>query len=277
MEGRWKNLGAITPTSLVEARFQLHYAAQVVSGVGRSWIPREADDSHTSLVWLESFQALAGAGLEGKTPLRVALEVATMRLLLLDADSGELGSFALAGRTLAEAYAWVGGEITARRGDDPGEFAPLHYELPEHPLAAGTPFDANQTMGTAELTRWFSNAHHVLSAVSREQGASPVRCWPHHFDIAVLIGLGGGRSIGVGLSPGDSAYPEPYWYVGPWPHPKPEKWPELPAGKWHTAGFTAAVLTGTELVAHARQEGILGQFLDAAVAGCRTLLESSHQ
>lgn len=55
------------------------------------------------------------------------------------------------------------------------------------------------------------------------------------------------RSVGVGLSPGDSGYPEPYVYVTPWPYPTGEL-PALPWGHWHTEGWTGAVLRGSALV-----------------------------
>ena len=51
-------------------------------------------------------------------------------------------------------------------------------------------------------------------------GPSPVRCWPHHFDIATCVALESGdpereRGIGTGLSPGDGTYGQPYFHVNP--------------------------------------------------------------
>ena len=41
--------------------------------------------------------------------------------------------------------------------------------------------------------------------------------------------------IGVGLSPGDTYYAEPYWYVSPYPYPGLEDLPVLDgSGFWHT-------------------------------------------
>ena len=85
------------------------------------------------------------------------------------------------------------------------------------------------------------------------------------------------RSVGVGLSPGDHFYAEPYWYVSPWPHPErsPARLPELPAGgHWHGEGFTAAILTGTQLLTggtDASQRERLQRFLDAAIAHSHAL------
>jgi hypothetical protein len=149
--------------------------------------------------------------------------------------------------------------------------------MPEHPVAGGEPFDFKDPKVFAEVGRWFASAHHVLSKVQvREPNASPVRCWPHHFDIATLITLDPekdpeqARAIGVGLSPGDGAYAEPYFYANPWPPPQNPNPPALETGQWHTAGFFGAVLTAGEIVEiegnearFARVNGFLNAAIDA--------------
>jgi hypothetical protein len=112
---------------------------------------------------------------------------------------------------------------------------------------------------------------------------SPVRCWPHHFDIATLVSIPGGapgevRTIGVGLSPGDGSYAEPYFYVTPWPAPDGPTLPELPAGAaWHRAGWFGAVLTGTAIFHDAEatppaRKRMIRDFLDGAWRASATLL-----
>ena len=54
---------------------------------------------------------------------------------------------------------------------------------------------------------------------SREPAMSDARIWPHHFDLGALLPIGDGRAIGLGLSPGDGAYDEPYFYTSPYPVP----------------------------------------------------------
>jgi hypothetical protein len=122
----------------------------------------------------------------------------------------------------------------------------------------------------------------VLTALAAQMpGASEVRCWPHHFDVGALVSLETqpdgslAKSIGLGLSPGDESYPEPYWYVSPWPYPAPSKLPALESGgRWHTEGFAAAILTGSELLSgpHDSQSERVQSFLDSAVAAGRNAL-----
>ncbi|HET6197153.1 MAG TPA: hypothetical protein VFE12_15430, partial [Acetobacteraceae bacterium] len=107
--------------------------------------------------------------------------------------------------------------------------------------------------------------------------ASPIRCWPHHFDIAVLLpGQRDGQTIGVGLSPGDASYGEPYWYVTPWPHPSVIGLPPLVAGgEWHAGEWVGAVLTASNMegLDAATQGGQVLAFLDTAIAAARAMLE----
>ena len=244
----WKPLGANAPETLVEPRLQLHYAAQVVSGVGRTLIEEQADDSHTNLGWDAELGALTSRQAPGPRPFSAALDVAGFRLLLLDEGGRPSAALTLAGQSLSQAYDWLQEAISARRGEPlQSGFAPLHYDLPAHPLGEGAAFAQQLPNAFLELSHWFHNAALLLEEVREaESGASEVRCWPHHFDIATLIDEGGGRSIGLGLSPGDHYYPEPYFYCSGYPQPDKESLPDLSGpGHWHTHEFKSIVLNAS--------------------------------
>jgi hypothetical protein len=115
-----------------------------------------------------------------------------------------------------------------------------------------------------------------------------VRCWPHHFDIATLIDVSRGasgeaRTIGVGLSPGDASYPEPYFYVTPWPAPADPALMALPGGgAWHRAGWFGAVLTGSAIFAGAdgspsTRAEVVARFLDVAAGASFALLDPGRR
>ena len=110
----------------------------------------------------------------------------------------------------------------------------------------------------AALSVWFAAAAEALGELRQSYrrytpGPSPVRCWPHHFDIATLVALEEGhaaRSIGIGVSPGDDYYAQPYLYLSPYPKPDTEDLPQLPpGGRWHTKDFFGAVATATDILA----------------------------
>ena len=97
----------------------------------------------------------------------------------------------------------------------------------------------------------------------------PVRCWPHHFDLDTLIYFPAKnpdevRTLGIGFSPGDEYYDEPYFYVSI--HPAPDvAMLGLPAiAHWHTDDFTAAVAPARRIVAAQDQKAQVESHLMAA-------------
>ncbi len=278
----WAALGAVAPGELMEARLQLHHAAQVVASAGLTLLELRADDSHPNLGWVDDLGALVGHALPG-AGARAGLRVADLALVVVDERGVARDALPLDGRTLADGQAWLAATLAAAGASLPAAVLTRSpYEIPAHPVATGAAFSGAGREALAELGRWFADGHAALvEQAGRMPGAPEVRCWPHHFDLGALAVLATNpdgslaRSVGIGLSPGDESYAEPYWYVSPWPYPDPGALPALEAGgRWHTAGFTAAVLTGSELVGEApeRQPDRVRRFLrEAAEASCRAL------
>ena len=284
MTASWETLGTVDPRRVVDARLQLHWAAQAACSPGRQLLEHRPDFSEQSFRWAGGPRALAQDLVGGVWPFRSALRLSPPAVVLLDAHDRASAEMLLDGRTLEEIYAWLEREIPRRAGrpleqplQRPGE------GLPEHPVGAGDSFSVIDTAAFSEVGRWFGNAHQVLTAVAgREPYASPLRCWPHHFDIATLISLDPGvegeaaRSIGCGLSPGDSGRAHPYFYVTPWPYPQGRDLPALDGGGvWNTEGWIGAVLETSALLragAGEDQAAAAEKFLDSAMAACRELL-----
>lgn len=279
LEDDWAPLGARAPTDLAETRLAAHWAAQIPAAAGATLAEPKEDHSHTSLSWSKAHGALVGVALpDGR---RAGLSLADLALVVLSDDAVE-ARCALAGLTLEEGLTWLAGQLGGAALGRPALGRPAHG-LPAHPAEEGAPFEAGDPGAREELARWFGDASALLEGVSRERGASPVRCWPHHFDIATLLALdvldeGGGerggeeaRSVGVGMTPGDGRYAEPYLYVTPWPYPAPAALAPLPLGRWHTDGWVGAVLTLTELVGES-QPAASQRFIEAAIRACLTAL-----
>jgi hypothetical protein len=266
----------MNPHKLVEARLAAHWAAQIVSSAGATLSRPEEDASHTSLVWIESRRALAGSVLT-PTGCRAALRLADLHLLVLDEQLKIIAELELRGRTLDDGMSWLAAELAQARAQPLVELKRPSHELPDHPVAHGRAFD-DPPEALEEIARWFADAWRILSRLASEVADSaPVRIWPHHFDTAFLHPLpgDGSRSIGVGMSPGDNSYDEPYWYVTPWPYPKSSQ--NLPldgGGSWHEQGWLGAVLRATTLAIDEPevQERRVDAFLRSAFAACRTLL-----
>lgn len=265
----WERVGRLAPKGLHDARETAHHAVQLLALVGASYIPARADDSHTSMTWLDGANALATEIVDAVRPFRVGLRISDITLLFLDATGREAAVFPLMERTRNEAIAWLRVRIGDAGRDGATMHTSLHFSIAAHPTDSGAQF-VRHGDALEELARWYRNANGVLETHrTRATSAVEVRCWPHHFDIAALITCSSGpfKTIGIGMSPGDSSHEEPYFYVGPSPRPTFAV-AELDVGQWQTTDWWGAVLTASEIVAQAsssEQAALVNHFIDGAL------------
>lgn len=270
----WEARGAVAPVDLSDARLQAHFAAQLAAAVGMTLADPKPDDSHANLEWFAAERELASAPARG---LRGTLHVASLTLRIRAGSEGVVAELSLRGKTLDQGREWLEAALAQKLGETV-TLAKAPYDMPVHSVGDGAAFDANET-ALLELERWFSSSDRLLRALEAETAnASPVRCWPHHFDIATLISLDPSKSgedaqtVGVGMTPGDGGYPEPYFYVTPWPYPKEPSPPDLEGGgTWHREGWFGAVLTGTRLVGADDPATSVTAFVRSAVEASRAL------
>ncbi|MEP6692382.1 MAG: hypothetical protein ABJD07_14570 [Gemmatimonadaceae bacterium] len=272
----WSPVGAIAPGTLAEARAELHHAAQIANAVGISLLAPRPDDSHTNLEWMPATRSLASELVPAVTPFRAAIRAADLALVLLDETGAPRAQMPLEGATMNEGFAWLVERVRECGADASRMTMHKHYQIPRHALDEGTTFGVGDGVPLRELDRYYGNGDLLLrDLAAREASASPVRCWPHHFDMATLITVRADTTIGVGISPGDESFAEPYFYVSPYPYPPASALPELGQGAWHTTGFTAAVLTATALVRESdgvAQSQLAARFIADAVVACRRAL-----
>ncbi len=272
-ERQWRPIGHIAPTALVDARLQTHHAAQLVVSAAISFLQPQADDSHTSLQWSPELNAMVGSVLSEAKGARFALRPSDLTLLALTDGPTVAGAFALSCHTTAEADGWMRG-VLGRLGLAPSRLSHTkHYEIPAHHVGMGQQFQLEIDESNAELSAYFQNAWWLTTRMRDEHpGASEPRIWPHHFDLATLIPVATPsgappRTIGVGISPGDGSFAQPYIYVGPSPNLPLDRLPALSIGHWHTTGWMGGVLTGTEFAGETGAERALA-FSREAVAAC---------
>src|SRR3954454_7619479 len=113
----------------MDTRLQLHWAAQAAAGVGRTVLPKQADDSHTNFSWCHERGALLQG--DGKSGVRV-------RDLTLLFGKEE---YPLAGRTLDDAFRFFEERVRTMLAPH-GDATPPH-----HPVANACDFEP----ATAEL------------------------------------------------------------------------------------------------------------------------------
>jgi hypothetical protein len=238
-------------------------------------LPHEEDDSHASLGFDPQHRSLFTHPLAPDT-VCLHLDLPTLTLVLRR-DSKTEGKFPLAGETLESALDWGGGQLNGSLPPGSSIRQRKYADFPESPLMQGAVFQTASAAALGDLANWFGNGLELLEGLRNEHPEmSPTRVWPHHFDLGAIVPLPGGadRMIGVGLSPGDRSYGQPYFYCSPYPQPASDaRLPNLPLGHWHTADFVSAVLTAEELQACPSQSHAAPHYLAGAMAACHLALE----
>jgi hypothetical protein len=265
----WKPLRTIERHRLTQARLAAHYTAQWLARTARAYIEPKADDSHTNLGWDRALGGLTTHPLPDGS--RLTLRIVDLTLRLLGQNESELS---LEDRSDADVRAWLGSRLNAKGLDSFALDRPLPYDMPASPTASGARYQLGELRSAlAELSGWYDNASPALDdvrhqLVARGLRAPPVRCWPHHFDLDTLVYFSARsdntRTMGVGFSPGDEYYDEPYFYVSIYPAPAVNTLPALPVGHWHTHDFRAAVLTAGRILDETDQGTAVETFLRSA-------------
>lgn len=260
----WSILRNPPPTVLAAARTLAHRAAQWPSRAARANLAPAADDGHASLTWDAGRAALLSQPLD--RGVRVGLRVGVHELVFIRRSSVQ--ALALAGAPDAEVGNWLDGQL-AEAGLQPASAAKLPYDLPPALFARA----ADEAPRLAALGGWFAAGTELLDelrAKHRRYRPGPLRCWPQHFNVALLVELEAdaappARAIAIGFSPGDGYYAQPYFYVSPYPRPDTGNPPPLPpGGRWHTRDFFGAIATGVDLLALPDPGAGLLQVIDAA-------------
>lgn len=273
---QWRFLSGVEQHRLREARLLAHYALQWLARSARAYIPPQPDDGHTSMDWDSRIPGFKTQ--QFNNGMWMSLQIGNLTLTLHDKTVDAAEDFLLNGQDDLRVRQWLGEQLGECDLDPKLLDAPSPYDMPAYDIGQGATYKtAGLEDALGELAKWFANADVVLRDIRRQMiakqlSAGPVCCWPHHFDIATLATLPvpdaeGVGYIGVGLSPGDEYYEEPYFYISLYPDPEPTTLPELlPLGHWHTHKFTAAIAPAHKILATKKQETDTRNFLADTLA-----------
>jgi len=282
----WSTLGGRAPTTLVRARSLSHHALQWAARAARANLAAVPDDSHLSMEWDAAHALLLSQPLASNDgEIRIGLDIAGLALTLWRGKVC-LDTFELSGRRDSVVGVWLDSALRTL-GLKPASDVRLPYAVAASSVSRGGAYNSNgEGEALHELARWFGTAADLLGQVSVQlseayPGTGPVRCWPHHFNMAFLVALAGDSaepttSAGIGFSPGDEHYPQPYVYLSSSPRLNSTDLPPLPApGHWHVHGFVGAVVTGEEILMLSDRTRDLRGFIGAAFDIVRTRVAGS--
>ena len=278
----WIELKNFSKELLSEARKQLHQAVQLPAIAGRCLNPKDPGDNFAALTWDINNNLLTSQQFE-ESEFRTALDMSAFKLVIINEKNEPTNFLNLNSKTYNEAFNWLS-ESLKQLGFDANKLSKsLPYQIPEYPTATGAPFKYNSPEAFNKLENYFVNAAFILEKISKgKKDISEIRCWPHHFDIAALITVESNpdseksKSIGVGLSPGDESYSEPYFYISPWPYPEnKDDLPKLNYGHWYKQGWFGGILTASEITSTrsaSKQLKIAENFIEAGISILKKVL-----
>jgi hypothetical protein len=271
----WERAADVPPAKLAEARVQLHHALQLVADVGR----KLATDADTE--YLPATRGLATGTFRGKGPMRAALGIGDFALHLTDAEGKSQTSLALAGKTYADAVAWLKAELDALGADGAKVTGKTPYDLPPHKILDGAAFAPPSEDVLRKLVPYFANAWRVLTYVSQitadctpPKVSSETLAYEGRFSPAESV------EIAIGFRPGDAEREEPYLYVAllPRPHLDEDQIDDLEelegGGEWTDEDWFGAVLPASAYTIYdseSVQAASATSFFDSALEQVRAL------
>lgn len=252
----WKPISAVFNKGLNDALQQQHQATQLIAMVGRHLLAQQADDSNTNMQYYPEQKMMVGNELE--KGLRVALDIESMYLKIIDKDFQIKKQFALEGKSKKMAIEKLRNMLWDLNVDVSNFKDELHYEISKHDLDNEGVFSINYEDDFIENAIYRNNAEIILNEISKKhQLKEAIKVWPHHFDTGSFIPVSNNKkgelsqSIGLGFAIPDSMVKEPYYYLSFWSEKaiKELKKPEaLTVGKWMNPNWNGAVLKLSDIM-----------------------------
>ncbi len=252
----WKQVNLPFNHALADALAQQHHAVQYIAMVGKHLIPKEEDDSNTNMAYDIGKELLIGNQLNNG--LRIALNLKSLEISILQPDLNPIGAFLLEGKTKYEAFEELKSLLANSGTDVTALTTKLHYPMPEHALDNGATFMIEDKSFFRENAHHRHNAEIVLHEICKNnKKAAPVKVWPHHFDTGSFIPTAYNekgetiRSIGVGWAIADNMVKEPYFYLSFWSAEAINNFNKMSKpsqGTWLTGDWKGAVLKLSDFV-----------------------------
>ncbi|MFT6501041.1 MAG: hypothetical protein ACJASQ_001151 [Crocinitomicaceae bacterium] len=191
---------------------QIHLAAQYLAAAGISFLDKKVDDSHTNLGWDTENKRLATHAF-GTGNHQVGLNLASVKLEWL--NNGEVAStIDLKTATHSEILNWFKAQVEKHNMETVYQYD-FHYELPYPSISGNDTFkiDPSNSLKYAEELSTAQTSFETF--LSENDLKSPIRVWPHHFDLGIYTQLDSSGSVflAAGLAVADTLVDSLYYYA----------------------------------------------------------------
>lgn len=283
----WRLLMPAPPDQLQFATLQLHLAAQLLATLSRTLLPKKDDDSHTNMEWAPQRNALISNWILEQEVFRLALLFPDFTLEWWNHDNDPVLQLPLQEQTIPSAMQWIVATLQETFGV-PMSINRLesNFTLPPNLSDSDEDFKKTSRAVRQMVADYYNNGNIILKYFAQLfTHASPVRTWPHHFDIGSYIPVKFDKkgeaiaSIGIGLAIPDEYVNDFYFYVNHWSKAgdvEGAPLPDLPGGGyWNTKDWTGAVLKMESLLTEKEalaQAQCAKAFLEKGIQNSLTLI-----
>lgn len=284
----WKLIPKKISVNLRKATEQLHHAAQFLAATGHSFLSHQEDDAHTNLAWRQ------GLGLQSRPfyldqQYTLNLNYELFQLELQDALGVTVIFVTLDQKTRKEVLEILQAVFSERSNEESGVFESIqHYELPDHPLKHGAPFQQGPEESLDALRLFRDNAQVLISSINQGfEEASEMRIWPHHFDNGSICVVERNtdnemtKTVGWGFSIPNDTDSEHHFYINHWSketQEAPGTLAELPEGAyWSEQKKLMAILPIRALQARptrAAQAQLAQAFFEEGIKAARAIIKA---
>ena len=214
---------------------QFHQAAQYLAGAGISFIKKADDDSHTNLGWDSSSHRLLTHPFTKKN-FQLGLNFDTFDLEWLQ-NGFVQAQISLTSHTHAEVLNWIHDQVKHNDINATYHYK-FHYELPYDDLAADHIFEFDQQKASVISEQWDIAQLKFAEFLNECQLHSPIRVWPHHFDMGIYtrINTKPEAFLGAGYAIPDDWINDFYYYANGWLNNQPvttANFSTISHGIWH--------------------------------------------
>jgi len=236
----------------------IHQLSQTIAKANRTYVPKQADDSHTNLFFDILGKKLYGRWIKvDKGRVILALDIEKFCFEVINGQRAVISSFDIVGQTQSEIELRIEGYFSQLGLDPMGFRERLHYEITAYEFvnnAYQMPAQKESLLPWYEYRSLANVACDLLLGFLQVDGE--VRIWPHHFDTGTYLELTPEIALGFGLAMEDSMVGAPYFYFSAYGLKGNEidysKMAELSFGRWIVAeNWKGAVLPLPELTENA--------------------------
>lgn len=215
---------------------QLHWLAQIIARVNRSFVPPKEDDSHTNLYYDPVGDRIMGRWVEvSYENFILTLNLSNFCFEWLDKRRQVVQSVSALKKDGRQIQKEIAQHLANQGVDTSRIFEPLHYEIPDYGFQGQGIIDIFRAgMEQWKYFRKLANAT-CEAALGFLQTPGETRIWPHHFDTGIYVPATTRIGIGFGLAMEDKVAGQPYFYLAGYLNQGAIDYSELPrlsGGRW---------------------------------------------